>query len=294
MEPIFAAEICEIFIDFLHDDKRALAACSLVSKNWLHASHSHLFHTIIFYMDRFDRLHKLLQSQSVTFLHHVRAVDLRGLPCRYCRSEVCKLLKDRLSVSSLSLYEAELWKPNLDSPDASEAILDTFHGVTELEMFRVDFDDYTDYYKFLAGFDALQKLVLQMEKPAHLNLRPDRDDVDDLAGYVMATSLRSLHLVDYRSGQGEMNVLLDWLSSQPTVPEIQHLYVEDVVLLCFAKLAIFMSRIAKTLTHLELTLARDHDHYPGNNDLEIGVFLLLYYVWINTDGCVMMIPPSRV
>ncbi|KAI0792083.1 hypothetical protein C8Q75DRAFT_619127 [Abortiporus biennis] len=44
--PRLPSELTDMVIDHLHDDKQALARCSLVAKSWLNASHFHLFHSI--------------------------------------------------------------------------------------------------------------------------------------------------------------------------------------------------------------------------------------------------------
>jgi hypothetical protein len=46
MSPIFPQELCDVIIDYLHDDKLALIACSTVCKNWLPSCRFHLYSTI--------------------------------------------------------------------------------------------------------------------------------------------------------------------------------------------------------------------------------------------------------
>ncbi|KAG7447428.1 uncharacterized protein BT62DRAFT_892499 [Guyanagaster necrorhizus] len=41
--PRFPPELCDRFIDFLHDDRKALKECSLVCRAWIPASRFHLF-----------------------------------------------------------------------------------------------------------------------------------------------------------------------------------------------------------------------------------------------------------
>lgn len=44
--PHLAAELTDMIIDHLHDDKASLSNCSVVSRQWLDASQHHLFHTV--------------------------------------------------------------------------------------------------------------------------------------------------------------------------------------------------------------------------------------------------------
>ncbi|KIY62879.1 hypothetical protein CYLTODRAFT_360842, partial [Cylindrobasidium torrendii FP15055 ss-10] len=39
-------EICDIIIDFLHDDKPTLAACSVVAPSWTSAARYHLWRAV--------------------------------------------------------------------------------------------------------------------------------------------------------------------------------------------------------------------------------------------------------
>lgn len=86
MEP-FPQEIIDMIVDYLYDSKKALFACSLVSRSWLPSSRVHLFQTLnICQIDRhfdssfgakaFDTL--LVQSDqhdSISITPHIR--DLR-------------------------------------------------------------------------------------------------------------------------------------------------------------------------------------------------------------------------
>lgn len=46
--PRLPQELCDYVLDHLWDDHRALAACSLTSRKWLHTTRQHMFHTLRF------------------------------------------------------------------------------------------------------------------------------------------------------------------------------------------------------------------------------------------------------
>ncbi|PCH43746.1 hypothetical protein WOLCODRAFT_164690 [Wolfiporia cocos MD-104 SS10] len=62
MGPQIPQELCEFFIDYLHDDTRALSACSLTCRAWLLTARYHRFHAIIISYDygRWYHLQELL------------------------------------------------------------------------------------------------------------------------------------------------------------------------------------------------------------------------------------------
>lgn len=78
--PVFPPEICDTFIHLLRDDRQALAACSVVSRDWLPASRSQLFRSIRVTSGNEEQFHQLMQSENETFIHHVRAVELHAPP----------------------------------------------------------------------------------------------------------------------------------------------------------------------------------------------------------------------
>ena len=67
-------ELVDRIIDFLHDQPKALAACSLVARSWTVTSRYHRFGKVVLSSDdnweEFDRLLKI----SPTIIHHIRGI----------------------------------------------------------------------------------------------------------------------------------------------------------------------------------------------------------------------------
>jgi hypothetical protein len=78
LRPYQVAEIFDIIIDHLHNDKRALATCSLVCKAWLPSSRYHLFFAVqIFDTRNMTRFLLDLDSPLSTIDPFIRSLTLR-------------------------------------------------------------------------------------------------------------------------------------------------------------------------------------------------------------------------
>jgi hypothetical protein len=86
--PEFPAELTDRIIDFLHSDKRALAACSLVCKSWIPASRCHLFREFTLtsanaqaFLELFELTHRqaldttIKIPRAIDFSNYVRSVS---------------------------------------------------------------------------------------------------------------------------------------------------------------------------------------------------------------------------
>lgn len=195
---------------------------------------------------------------------------------------VCEDLKILPSVTSLSLNDMYL------RPPECLALLDTFHGVTDLHICGIDFEHYNDYYKFLAGFIALQNLTMRLKQyrtPIDNLAHDSGQGDDDLDGHSMAMSLRSLHLTDdYADWDGGISAIFHWLARQPTVPALQYLYVKDLGSnQSCEKLAVLLPRIAGSLTHLELSISEVFQSYAQfdlNQYINLSVLSRLQIIYL--------------
>src|ERR1700733_3510546 len=72
-----APELIDRIIDFLHDDKRTLAVCSLVCRNWVPTSRLHYIESMVIDPITVDRLVDLFQSPSCT-ISTVTCLEIKG------------------------------------------------------------------------------------------------------------------------------------------------------------------------------------------------------------------------
>ncbi|KZT74615.1 hypothetical protein DAEQUDRAFT_660381, partial [Daedalea quercina L-15889] len=77
-QPVVPPELCDVVIDYLHDDPRTLAVCALVCRTWVPSSRMHQFHTVILHRIPAWRGQKLLliSDPSSTVLPYVRHLAL--------------------------------------------------------------------------------------------------------------------------------------------------------------------------------------------------------------------------
>lgn len=264
MEPIFPPEVCDIFIDLLHDDPQTLASCGLVCKDWVPASRSHRFRTIRVNARNHQKLHKLVKSKNVTFLHHVRTVEIDAQWNNHSRMvpNICNDLKKMYSVKSIKLR-----RMRLNQTDRL-ALVHTFHGIHDLDLSYIDFVRYDDLERFISGFFALRNLAMEVDHLSYRNVDLEEGEEYDGDEFPVALTLRSLRLADEDEGYYEMQAILDWLSTLEDVPEVQRLIVQGATLVCARKLTLFLRRIAGSLTHLELSLGGELSQFSPS--LHVG------------------------
>lgn len=118
------ADIVGAIVDILHDDKRTLTACTLVSRAWLHRSHFHLFRSLTYDVKSdgsgFSPLLDFLQS-SPQLANFIRELTLNGLTKVVLSSYKMSPHHEVISYSAL-----------LD-------ILDSLPALSDLELRRVEF-----------------------------------------------------------------------------------------------------------------------------------------------------------
>jgi len=75
------AELTNHIIDYLHADKDALAACSMVCKAWLPRARHHVFGRMRIELSTADRLFELINfplSTITPYVHHLDIGSVRG------------------------------------------------------------------------------------------------------------------------------------------------------------------------------------------------------------------------
>lgn len=171
--PTFPQEICDVIIDALHADPRALAACSSVSRAWLSSARVHKFHTVRLRSPAdCARLARLLDApllDSACIAHCVRdawfGVDSHdtsvGDPAfqQMWRDgqRVAQLLLRFARISSLQLENviwAEYWLPR----GAADAFLAIAPRLAYLHLNRVVFKASDGVIRLLSACSTLRRL----------------------------------------------------------------------------------------------------------------------------------------
>ncbi|KZT07144.1 uncharacterized protein LAESUDRAFT_713654 [Laetiporus sulphureus 93-53] len=131
-------EICDHIIDYLWNDRRALAACNLVCRAWLPATRTHIFNRIRLPNKVTSARFRQLLAESPYIARHVRALSIRrssrsaGLPLDY--SEILQKLTSlrhlyvRCMAHTSDPYPAFVMETTLEpSLHSSFAMLETLH-----------------------------------------------------------------------------------------------------------------------------------------------------------------------
>ncbi|KAJ6580968.1 hypothetical protein B0H19DRAFT_489637 [Mycena capillaripes] len=70
----FPRELVHEFIDYLAEDRRSIKSCSLVCREWVFHSRSHLFEKCPLWPSKIVDFCDLLRSPACTILPHVRGI----------------------------------------------------------------------------------------------------------------------------------------------------------------------------------------------------------------------------
>jgi hypothetical protein len=126
--PRLPQELCDYVIDYLHCNRAALKACSLVCKDWLPASRLHLSRAIYRWPSKCADLLSLLESPLCTIKPFVKTLEIE-----FPRPATRSLLVDQLvpclgHLHSIEIVELILHqRPQLDLWDLSEFLPNLKH-----------------------------------------------------------------------------------------------------------------------------------------------------------------------
>lgn len=151
-------ELIDMVIDFLHNDRPSLLACSLVCRSWLPESRVHLFHTV-----HVQTVRSALPSENVSFLIRKLAWGPRKEPfldsARWCTG--LDILAPRLTcLRSLAL--TKLIVTPIRRTKQRFAILGAeMPTVERLRIADCDFGSLPSFVAFLQAFPGLAHLELK-------------------------------------------------------------------------------------------------------------------------------------
>lgn len=155
-EPILPPEVIDLIIDYLHDHRGTLRACSLVGRNWLGGSRHHLFDGVYLAARDLGTFQNLLESPDNTLLFHIR--NLHATRFQYHElTRLLQLLPAFSHLHSLSIYGNTTGPIQfVDQPRWAE----TFPFIDSLTLSRATFASYPGLSDFLCRFPALKTLAL--------------------------------------------------------------------------------------------------------------------------------------
>jgi len=207
-------ELTDHIIDFLHDDRKTLLSCSLVSKIWLPSSRYHLFGSLdIYSKERQDSLIRLLKnSPASTIPNHVHTFSIvtdqrSDIPNSF---DTIAPYLDRLPVRSLTL-KGHQWRPI--NKEHEKDVLKWFSGIRELET-RLGFSCSEHFFRLISSFCSLEKLRMHIK-----GLRFRFDDLQPIRSFAFPPHLHTLVI----GLDSERPLALSWLVSVTQFPPINTL-----------------------------------------------------------------------
>jgi hypothetical protein len=148
-------ELLNNIVDFLHDDKPALAACSLVSRALLHQSRIHKLFRITYIAVR-------SQVIEEEIAHHIKELTVLGV-YQGMWNEIFKCT---------GLHRLTLYNVSFQTFPRSEFLL--FPNLTRLDLRRCSFlDSSPSFSRFLCGFPALDSIQVYATLIGHQAITPE-------------------------------------------------------------------------------------------------------------------------
>jgi len=145
-------ELTDRFIDFLHSDRYALAACSLVCKNWLPASRYHFFQITVLNLTTRNvaAFVELLNSPACTIAKHALAIQI-----------AYNSTFDTISPYLAQLKINSLYLMNMQWDISEENLEEKFGSIPALHLAVMTFPDRNRFNKLLAYFPSLETLSIR-------------------------------------------------------------------------------------------------------------------------------------
>ncbi|KAJ7315324.1 hypothetical protein DFH08DRAFT_1039929 [Mycena albidolilacea] len=160
----FPAELHDCILDHLHDDRKTLAACSLVCKSWNVSSTYRLFHdaaTIRVHQQNYRQLLEVLAGQRLNV--YIGRLHLIGYVYPWSDGDWSFQFNDRLGafmgLPCVKFLCLEYHHTTI-LPRFSAAIAQNFSGVTDLELRSIQLDSCTIFFQVIAALPLLRRLAL--------------------------------------------------------------------------------------------------------------------------------------
>lgn len=220
---MLAAETVDAVIDYLHDDKAALATCTLVRRSWTPAARLHLFCDLIVDSENFPSLLSVLDtSPDIGFV--VRSFTVQGghdkqplSPYRRRKysaldaafaAQAADLAAHMPNVRSLKLQMAAVaWELSIQE-DILSGLSRTLTTITQLALTRVNFRTFGHATAFICTFPTLRRLTMT--------------DVSWDTNAMVTPALARPLIVEISSMQIAIHArsLVDWLRVQDPLPAV--------------------------------------------------------------------------
>lgn len=103
---ILPPELVDVVVDYLHNDRKALANFSLVARSWLATSHYHLFHAIQLSKDDFREYSDTMQllESSSNIRYNIRILQIWSVPACVAPETLAYVLDSLENLHTVCMY----------------------------------------------------------------------------------------------------------------------------------------------------------------------------------------------
>ncbi|KAF9480974.1 hypothetical protein BDN70DRAFT_578100 [Pholiota conissans] len=249
-------EVVDIIIDFLHNDKRSLAACSLVARNWLPSSRYHLIPSISTSFPITDNLLNLVNSPHSMLVSSIRKISLVSATGDWFTSKMDANTTETITFLEFAerfrrLHAFEFLRFDWRSVDHR---IPQSNNITKLAMLSCVFDSCAQYFAVLSSLPALEDL-------STFYLVFDDEQYYTSSTDTVSPSLKKLLILSYVVPLK----IARWLTSKP-LPNLQTIVLDypfgelkDVM-----ALQPLISHVAPTLTDLEIVVPVQSTTFQGS------------------------------
>ncbi|KAF8201380.1 hypothetical protein BJ912DRAFT_499794 [Pholiota molesta] len=268
--PCLPLEIVEIIIDHLHNNKRSLAACSLVARSWIAPSRHHFLSSITVEVNTAHRLLTLLDSPHSTLASSVRELKLISPDNQSGQDVTSTLLKftERFAHLNSLMFMYIAWT-RID-PQALDHLRTL--SITKLVMCACTFESNTQLFDIVSLFQVLEEFN-------YLSLYGMTTSGPYSYPSTISPRLRKLVVANERHIPHR---LTQWLTCKP-LPLLQDVAVEEISCLADAQnAASLIAHAGPTLANLQVAFAREYLHLPVSQ-LDLSCCSALQIVAISLD-----------
>ncbi|KAF8964422.1 hypothetical protein BDZ97DRAFT_1919105 [Flammula alnicola] len=217
MPPAFPKELCDVIIDYLHDDKEVLTKCSLVCTDWLPSTRFHLFSYVQLVSIDIDVALDVICAPQSTIPSHIRRLEIDNNfdSSTEFVNKVLAGLPPLGVLEHLTLVQVE-WSSL--SPDARAHLQSLSKIIKTLGLYNIDFGTFNQLLEFITSIPLLETLSL-----SSITCNPSNESVIS----VLPPPLKTLKI---EIDEHEFS-FLEWIffDSQP-VPSLHTLSLSGITL----------------------------------------------------------------
>lgn len=262
-------EIVEVIIDYLHNDKEALKACSLVSRRWVFSARYHLVYPIKLHHKNISDFLDLLQSPCSKIAPSIRDLSFLSIVEErdWIPSALSTIEKHLTHVTSLTLHGVR-WS-RLDSTTTA-SFFRGFQSVTHLTIKAGAFSSFPQCVEFICSFPFLTTLTAgKCQWDSNTAAPPS-------ARFTLSRRLTTLAI------DTPPNTLTQWLTNQPCARTLRKVSIEFIDTDHATSVRIFLRKIkardveAFRVGFMEISGHRNTTH----REFDLGEFTRLHEVTV--------------